>query len=81
MGLELLTSTDKECVVAYARSNMSVRKAGEFVHLNTNTVDYHLVKVLNKTGKNPKKFFELIELLEQFGELKRQGGNTDADRK
>lgn len=59
-----LTDTDIECIKSYADANMSAAEAGRKMFLHQNTVKSHLDSIKDKTGLNPRNFYDLIKLLE-----------------
>lgn len=61
-----LTETDIECVLELARNNMNVRAASQKMFRHRNTVLYHLERVKQITGKDPRDFFELVELVQEY---------------
>jgi hypothetical protein len=61
---EQLTPTQASVIIAYARNGMRVKPTSEELFLCWNGVDYHLDKARQKTGKDPRNFFDLYELVE-----------------
>lgn len=59
-----MTERQKECVLAYAENNMSVKATAEKSFSHYNTIVYHLQAVYNKTGLNPKNFYDLCRLVD-----------------
>lgn len=58
-----LTPQDWEAVRAYAYHDMGLTAAARELHMHVNTLRYHLGKVYEVTGLNPKSFKGLNELL------------------
>ena len=63
-----LTTTDREILLQFAESNMCVKSTAAAVHLHENTVRYHLDKIRRETGKDPRSFQGLTELLKELEE-------------
>lgn len=61
-----LTTTDREILLQFAESNMCVKSTAAAVHLHENTVRYHLDKIRRETGKEPRSFWWLTELLSEM---------------
>lgn len=57
-----------EVVLAYAENDMSTTATANQLFFHRNSVDYHLSRVHRVTGKNPRRFYDLCELV---GEAKR----------
>lgn len=58
-----LTELDWEVIHHYADNDMSVSATARAAHMHENTVRYHLEKVQKETGMNPRKFHDLVKLL------------------
>lgn len=67
VNMEGLTEFDKECVLMYAKCDMSTVSAGKSLFIHPNTLVYHLKQVHKKTGLNPRKFFDLVKLMDLLG--------------
>ena len=76
MGNEMLSDLDIECVRAYAEHNMSASEAAKAIYMHRNTLVYRLDEVWALTGLNPRNFYDLVKLLDRFGD----GTSTNADR-
>lgn len=53
---------DAMIVVEFARNSMNVTDTANSLHYHRNTILYHLDKIREKTGLNPRNFFDLGEL-------------------
>ena len=71
---KMLSKIDIECVMAYAKGNMRMTNASEILFMHRNSISYHLDKVKNKTGLDPRNFFDLAKLMEC---IKKGGGSDD----
>ena len=58
-----MTEKQAEIVMAFARSDMNMREAGRSLFLHPTSVLYNLNRVYEKTGKNPRNFFDLCYLV------------------
>jgi sugar diacid utilization regulator len=58
-----MTELDWEVIHQYADNDMSVSATAKAIHMHENTVRYHLEKTCNETGMNPRKFHDLVKLL------------------
>ncbi len=61
----MLTTADKRVIVAYAKNDMNCNRAGDELHYNHTSIHYHLNRIREKTGLDPRKFYDLIKLLEE----------------
>lgn len=66
--MSTLTETDKKIIKAYADNDMKRNNTAAALFYNPNTVDYHITRIHKKTGLNPRKFYDLNELLKKCGE-------------
>lgn len=62
-GAAPLTSAQAETVLALAACNMSRAETARRMHRKHTTVDYHLDKINEATGLDPRNFYDLIELV------------------
>ena len=67
---ERLNKTEKEIILAFARNDMRVTYAEKELYMSAGSVCYHMKKIKEKTGLNPKNFYELIELVKEVKEGK-----------
>jgi sugar diacid utilization regulator len=58
-----MTAEQAKIVLAFAKNDMQLRAAAEELYLTGATVAYHLDKIRTKTGRNPRKFFDLCFLV------------------
>lgn len=54
--------TEAKMIIAYAQSNMKTADAALKVYYSWNTVDRCFKRIKEKTGLDPRNFFDLIEL-------------------
>ena len=60
---EPMTEKQAEIVMAFARSDMNMHETGRAVFMHPTSVLYNLNRVYEKTGKNPRNFFDLCYLV------------------
>lgn len=70
--LNAMTPVDKGVVMAYAEADMKPGIAVSRYHMSHNGVYYHLLSVKAKTGLDPKRFFDLCELVEIIQEERKE---------
>ena len=56
-------STLAATVRAFAECNLSLRATAELLHIHPNTAQYRLRRLEQRTGRNPRRIGDLIELL------------------
>lgn len=61
-----LTDLDREVVLAYADCNMCWYATARKLYMANGTADYHLRKVHKLTGLNPKRFYDLVKLVDMM---------------
>ena len=67
-----MTEKQAEIVMAFARSDMNMHETGRAMFMHPTSVLYNLNRVYEKTGKNPRNFFDLCYLV---GIAAQMGGN------
>ena len=68
--VEVLTPAQEEVLFAFAKNDMDAAKTSRYVHLHRNTVLWHLSRIEERTGLNPHRFYDLVELLKLCNEEK-----------
>ena len=63
-----LNSADVDVIRAMARCDMDSTKAAQELHYHVGSVKYHIQRIKRITGLNPRRFFNLQELLRIVGE-------------
>lgn len=63
-----LTPTDIKVIKALADFSFNCVDAGDALGMHKNTVYYYIGHIEAKTGLNPKKFYDLCELLKIIDE-------------
>ena len=63
MGIDELTDEDIAVIRCLAKSDMNVGRASRAMNYSRYSIVYHLDRVEQKTGYNPRVFYDLVELL------------------
>ena len=58
-----LTQEDKNVILALAENDMNHSKTALVASYHPNNIRYHMTRVAEKTGLNPRKFYDLIALV------------------
>ena len=61
--LKNLTQLDAEIIVAMADSGLNASQVAKRVYMCRNSVHYHIGVIKERTGKDPRNFYDLCELL------------------
>lgn len=64
-----MNKEDAHIVVAMANHNMKVTDVARAIFTHRNTVLYHLNKVKQQTGLDPRRFYDLVELVKMAQEV------------
>lgn len=64
---------DAHIVIAMANYNMNVTDVARAIFAHRNTVLYHLNKVKQQTGLDPRRFYDLVELVKMAQEVLESG--------
>ena len=59
-----LSEEDKKTILVLAESDMSATRAAEKLYLHRNTLIYRIDRIQKKTGLNPRRFYDLVRLVE-----------------
>lgn len=68
----MLSDLRKDIVLTMADSNMNLCEVARKLYFSRRNIDYHCLKICEKTGLNPKNFYDLIKLVEMV-----KGGDDD----
>lgn len=58
-----LDEQDFELILAYADHNMNLTQTGKVMFMHYNSIRYRFDVVRRKTGLDPQKFYDLVELV------------------
>lgn len=59
-----LTEIDRETILAYADSGMNGQEASRKIYLSRTAFFYRLKRIEQKTGLDPRRFYDLVKLVE-----------------
>lgn len=62
-----LSEKQIEIVRAMADYDMNISEIARQIYVARNDVEYHVAQIHKKTGLNPKRFYDLIKLVELYG--------------
>lgn len=68
-----MNKEDAHIVIAMANHNMNVTDVTRAIFAHRNTVLYHLNKVKQQTGLDPRRFYDLVELVRMAQEVLESG--------
>ena len=57
-----LTSVEREVLTAFVQCGMRTSKVSKHLHMCITSVNFHLTKIWEKTGIDPRDFFGLVAL-------------------
>ena len=58
-----MTTQDAEVILALADNGLSVGKAAKSTYCHHNTIRYHIEAIREKTGLDPRDFWDMQELV------------------
>ena len=68
-----MNKKDAHIVMAMANHNMNVTDVARAIFVHRSTVLYHLDKVKQQTGLDPRRFYDLVELVKMAQEVLTDG--------
>lgn len=68
-----MNKEDAHIVIAMTNHNMNVTDVARAIFTHRNTVLYHLNKVKQQTGLDPRRFYDLVELVKMAQEVLENG--------
>ena len=63
-----LSKVEKLCIRAYADNCMRRGAAAKSIHYHRSSVGYHLDRIREKTGLDPRNFYDLVKLIGELDE-------------
>lgn len=54
----------REVILALAECDMNIQRAARRIYLSRSCMDYHIRRIHEKTGLNPRRFYDLEQLVE-----------------
>lgn len=67
----MLSDRQKQIILALADCDMSILAVSKRCYVNYSVVTYHIRQIKKKIGKDPRCFYDLVELVEMV----KGGGN------
>lgn len=58
-----LDEQDFELILSFAANNMNCTNTGKAMYMHYNSIRYRLESIQRKTGLDPRKFYDLVELV------------------
>lgn len=58
-----MTKEQANIVIAFAKNDMQIKSTADELYMSEGNVTYHLKKIKNQMGWNPRKFFDLCFLV------------------
>ena len=71
----VLEEKEMEIILALAESGMNPTEASRRIFVHRNTICYHIRKILQKTGLDPRDFYDLGKLVRMAGKNTNEGEN------
>jgi len=58
-----MTELQIKIIKSYARNDMHLSNTSNELHYHPNGIRYHMNKIKDETGLDPRKFYDLVKLL------------------
>lgn len=71
----MMTKEQAEVIMTYARNGMDARATSKAMYVTDGSVHYHIRKIREVTGRDPKDFFDLCFLVGMAQQI--LGGSSD----
>lgn len=68
-----MNKEDAHIVIAMVNHNMNITDVARAIFAHRNTVLYHLDKVKRQSGLDPRRFYDLVELVKMAQEVLENG--------
>lgn len=59
-----MTELQEEIIIAFAENDMSIKRTADAMLYASQNIQYHLDRIKEKTGLNPRNLFDLVTLYE-----------------
>lgn len=59
-----MTQSEKRIIIGYAENDMNLSRTARNIRYHPNTIRDYFPRIAKKYGLNPKKFYDLVELVE-----------------
>ena len=64
-----LTEYEAKMILAFANHDMRPAVTSRFLYMSRGNLEYHFLKIMGKTGKNPRNFYDLCHLVPKAKEI------------
>lgn len=68
MGDFVFTDIQRTIILALAECDLKIERVAKKLYRNKGGVYYHIEKIKKLTGKDPRKFYDLVDLLQMIKE-------------
>ena len=65
---DLFSPVRVDVIRGYADNNMNIPATSKAIYLSVGTVVYHFTRIKELSGKDPKNFYDLVDLLKMIEE-------------
>lgn len=73
--MDNLTEKEKDAIWAMASCDMLVTEVSRALKVHRNTIVYRLMRIKEKTGLDPCRFYDLVELLDRTSKKEAHDGD------
>lgn len=63
-NMTVLSDLEKKIILSMAENDLKVSHVCKSLFMCKSTVDYHIDKIKKETGLSPKRFYDMVKLLE-----------------
>lgn len=75
-----LTETQARIILALAQNGLKILPTAQALHYSRSNVDYQVARITETTGKDPRDFFDMRELLRVARKVLSEEGPTSKER-
>ena len=68
-----MNQAQAKIILLYAKENMNLSEVARQAHYHRNTLEFHLGRICDITGLDPKNFYDLVELVGMANEILKEG--------
>lgn len=73
MVTNMLSDFQKEIILAFAKANMQISATARNAYRHYNTIVYQIGVIKERTGLDPRNFFDLVKLVQLASETEKTG--------
>ena len=59
-----LSIADKNIILGFAKNDMTIGRTAVDLCYHRQSIEYHLTRIKRETGLDPRKFYDLVKLLD-----------------